>query len=480
MGKKIRERSLRLESLENRILLAVTAGIDTASATAMPPGTSAPLFATMFGDAVDPAVKPVSFAQVPDAAPAPTTGIDVETSIGITTTVPTVTEVDTVPTVSEVTRGETFYASVYVKSTDARYGVTGGYCRLDYDPTAFTAGAYIDSPIFPDLTINSGFDFSDTTQGYISAFGGVPSGISDAYGATQWALVGTQTFTADVTGIAYEFSTGVARDANGTEKYAWNFVREDYSTTYSAQVLFVTITLDVIDPDIEGVTLSDYNQTYDGAVHGITVSGTQPGDTILYSTDGSSYLTTPVEILFGSQHVYVKVQRSGYNDWLGEADISITPKQLTVTGTTVDSKTYDGTTDAAITLGAVDGVIGADDVTVTPSGAFPSADVGIYQVAVTYGLTGAAAGYYLAPAADSCAASITAADPLPDAYTLTGYSGTYDGAAHGITIEGLESGDTVQYSTNGVDYGTDAPEFFVGDVTVYVKISRANYTDWTG
>ena len=177
--------------------------------------------------------------------------------------------------------------------------------------------------------------------------------------------------------------------------------------------------------------------------------------------------------------VYVKVSRANYTDWTGSADISIAPKQLTVTGTTVASKTYDGTTDATITLGEVDGIIAGDDVTVTPSGAFPSADVGIYQVAVTYGLSGADAVYYLAPAADSCAASITAASI--EGVTITGYTGTYDGVAHGVTVSGTQPGDTILYSTDGGQtYSADAPEFLVGTETIQVKISRANHDDWIG
>ena len=160
------------------------------------------------------------------------------------------------------------------------------------------------------------------------------------------------------------------------------------------------------------------------------------------------------------------------------ADISIAPKQLTVTGTTVDSKTYDGTTDAAITLGAVDGMIAGDDVTVTPSGAFPSADVGIYQVVVTYGLTGAAAGYYLAPAADSCAASIIS-EHLDD-IVLYDYVGIYDALYHGITIDGLVTGDRVYYSTDGINYGDEPIERIIGETTVYVKVDRPNHTTWTG
>ncbi|MGI5904564.1 MAG: YDG domain-containing protein, partial [Thermoguttaceae bacterium] len=86
-------------------------------------------------------------------------------------------------------------------------------------------------------------------------------------------------------------------------------------------------------------------------------------------------------------------------------------------GTTVADKEYDGTTDATITLGTVNGIIAGDDVTVTPSGAFPAPDVGVYQVTVSYALSGAAAGYYII--GTSNVENVTIYDTLAsDGYTV--------------------------------------------------------------
>ncbi|MGI5832134.1 MAG: hypothetical protein ACOX6D_06325, partial [Thermoguttaceae bacterium] len=73
-----------------------------------------------------------------DATPTQTAAeVDVETCVGITTAIPTVTQVDVVDSITEAAVGDTIYVSVYVKSTNPAYGITGGYCSLNFDSTAF-------------------------------------------------------------------------------------------------------------------------------------------------------------------------------------------------------------------------------------------------------------------------------------------------------------------------------------------------------
>ncbi|MBQ3388678.1 MAG: hypothetical protein IJG60_05645, partial [Thermoguttaceae bacterium] len=320
-------------------------------------------------------------------------------------------------------------------------------------------------------------------------------------------------------------------------------------------------TLTITHGDIEDVVLAGYEGTYDGAEHTITVTDPSAAtDTILYSLDGETYdLTEAPAFKFGENTVYVKVSRAGYNDWTGSAKVSIGQAQLTVSGTAVASKVYDGTTDAEITLGTVSGVVGEDAVTVTASGAFESAAIGDYNVEVTYAISGDDAAYYLAPAADTVAASIVLAEVtgktvvykgaeykvselvevvpsegLSIAYsldggatwvgadtaagkdagdyeitvlcmkgadvltatvtatiapadiddvTLTGWTGDYDGEAHSITVtDPSAETDTILYSLDGETYDlTENPTFTAAGVyKVWVMVSRDNYNDWTG
>jgi|GEM_PF-4515448 len=60
--------------------------------------------------------------------------------------------------------------------------------------------------------------------------------------------------------------------------------------------------------------------------------------------------------------------------------------------------------------------------------------------------------------------------------TVDGYTGTFDGLPHSVTVSGTMSGDTVTYGTDGVTYDANIPSFTdatsaTGE-TVYVKVER--------
>ena len=66
--------------------------------------------------------------------------------------------------------------------------------------------------------------------------------------------------------------------------------------------------------------------------------------------------------------------------------------------------------------------------------------------------------------------------------TATPYSGTYDGNAHGITVESTTPGVTITYSTDGVAYTSVNPTFTdsTTEQTIYYKAEKAGYTTVTG
>ena len=499
-------------------------------------------------------------------------GVGIETCIVVTDAVPVVAQVDDPTTsvgeganvITEADVDDTIYVSVYCKSTDSAYGIQGGYCALYYSADGFTRGAYVSSSIIPNDTINDGYDYSkeNTEYGsYISAFGGNPAGMTDSYGQTQWALYGTQEFTATAAG-EYSFYNGTARNTKGNEKETWNFIREDlnqnvaYTSTsftvigdtpvtpdiegvsvegvevvydgsaYTVTVsgteegdgifysedgfvygedapaysdvgtydVFVKVTREgyndwygsadvVITPaDIEGVSVEGVEAVYDGSAYTVTVSGAEEGDTVLYSTDGEDYAAEAPTFVFGDNTVYVKVQRANYNDWDGSAAVAIAAAPISVDGASVADKDYDGTTDAAITLGEVSGVVAGDDVTVVPAGAFPDSLPGTYEVGVTYSLEGDDAGYYaVADEVIVCTATINALDI--DDVTVADVEVNFDRLPHTIEVTGLQEGDVVVYTYDGVEYDAN-PEFY-GDAdvdSVYevsVKVSRTGYNDFT-
>lgn len=67
-------------------------------------------------------------------------------------------------------------------------------------------------------------------------------------------------------------------------------------------------------------------------------------------------------------------------------------------------------------------------------------------------------------------------------YTMSDYSGIYDGQPHSISLTGLVPDDaTVTYSTDGTTFGTDNPAFInVASYPVYYSISKDNYNTSSG
>ncbi|MBR2694870.1 MAG: hypothetical protein IKE69_11730, partial [Thermoguttaceae bacterium] len=169
-----------------------------------------------------------------------------------------------------------------------------------------------------------------------------------------------------------------------------------------------------------------------------------------YSTDELSYSNA------GEYTVYVKVARNGYRDWFGDGTISISKRKITIAGTTVSSKFYDGTRSATVNLGTVAGPIEGDDVRVYGRGEFPSAEPGDYIVAVSYELLGGSASNYIAPSSDILASSIFEGSSIV-VTTLDDIVNNYDRL---ISLR-----EAIGYAREG-DTITFAPELAGGTITL--------------
>ena len=156
-----------------------------------------------------------------------------------------------------------------------------------------------------------------------------------------------------------------------------------------------TVQFDVVDKHVVTISgLEDtYTFTYNGQSQGVSADGitgtpvteepNQPFDgttlEIWYiGTSGTTYpesKTAPTNA--GSYTVTVKVPDDDPN-YMGQdtANLTIDPKLLTVTGLTADPRVYDGTVDVTLTGGALEGVIGEDDVSATmpTTGTYKSTD----------------------------------------------------------------------------------------------------------
>jgi uncharacterized repeat protein (TIGR02543 family) len=178
---------------------------------------------------------------------------------------------------------------------------------------------------------------------------------------------------------------------------------------------------------------------------------------------------------------------------------NITAKTVTVAqgGTTI-TKVYNGTTAVpSLTKGThylVNGVVSGDSVNISYTAAYDNANVGtgktinLTSVSISGGTN--SANYSIASTA-TLTGNITAATM---SYTVTPYSGTYDGSAHYATIKMTTptsasvgySGTNGTYTTYTLTAGTSTSNFSsmgrtnAGTTTIYYQITASNYTTVIG
>ena len=156
----------------------------------------------------------------------------------------------------------------------------------------------------------------------------------------------------------------------------------------------------------------------------------------------------------------------------------ITAKVITG-GFTAANKVYDGSTSAGVLSRTLSGVIGADDVSLTGgTAAFTDANVGTGKTVTLTGatLTGATATNYSLSSVNTSTANIAKANAT---IVVSGYSSTYDAAAHGATLTsatGVNSEDLSGSVILGGETFTDVP----GGTATWTFNGGTNYTDANG
>ncbi|MCT8124554.1 filamentous hemagglutinin N-terminal domain-containing protein [Alishewanella sp. BS5-314] len=227
------------------------------------------------------------------------------------------------------------------------------------------------------------------------------------------------------------------------------------------------------------VVSRDYDGTTQAQVQFSSINGVQPGEDV--TVNASAQLDSANA---GNRTATVSYSLSGSNliDFIlattsEQLQAVITPKALTISGTLVSGRAYDGTTAANISAGALQGLVGAETLGVTGSGVFDSANAGQRGVTVTYQLadgTGLAANYTLSP-------QLLAALITPKALGVSGTTiadKTFDGTATASvtvgTLQGFVDGDNVNVSASGSFADKNAGQG--KSVTVTYTLDNANYT----
>jgi filamentous hemagglutinin family protein len=141
---------------------------------------------------------------------------------------------------------------------------------------------------------------------------------------------------------------------------------------------------------------------------------------------------------------------TGGDDW-----VTITPATLFVTGTTADSRVYNGTTDATLSGATLNGVFAGDNVSLgnDTDGTFNNKNVGTNK-AVTTDMTvsGSDASNYILVQPTNLTANIT---PLGIMVDATGTNKVYDGNtidSVGLNSGGVIAGDQVSFSDTSANF----------------------------
>lgn len=209
-----------------------------------------------------------------------------------------------------------------------------------------------------------------------------------------------------------------------------------------------------------GVTLG---KTYDGAAYSLsadkfTVNG-NGALTFEYKSEDASDWSASAPVNAGDYKVRVSVAATA--EWKAAQatfDFAIAKKQLTISGTTVADKVYDGTAEATVTAGTLAGLIGNDDgsVGVTATGIFASKDVAYeldvdpQDVTVSYTLTGDLAKNYLAPVGETLRATINR-KPLSNVNLTKDYDGHGRFERTALTVEqGMIAGENIKIYVDAI------------------------------
>lgn len=210
----------------------------------------------------------------------------------------------------------------------------------------------------------------------------------------------------------------------------------------------------------DGVVLG---KTYDGEAYTLSAEAfTKNGDgaiTLEYKGAGETEWSSAAPVNAGSYEVRVSVASTA--EWKAAQatfEFTIAKKQLTISGTTVADKEYDGTVEAAVTAGTLAGLIGSDEVSVgvTATGTFASKNVAYsyyveqQDVTIAYALTGALANNYIAPVGETLQAKINP-KPLSNVHLEKVYDGHGRFARTALTTaQGIIAGESIKIYVDAI------------------------------
>ena len=216
-------------------------------------------------------------------------------------------------------------------------------------------------------------------------------------------------------------------------------------------------------PANDGVTYSGFKGSDSASSLGGSLSYTYSYSR--YGNVGNTYTITPGGLT-----------SNNYNITFAAGTLTVNQKEVGLTWSDTPL-TYNGSPQKPTATAT--GLVNGDEIGVSVTG--EQTNAGENYTATASALTGTKAGNYKLPASNTQSFSINGAS-MSDEVSATGYTGTYDAAAHNITVTAPNEA-TVKYRTTGSgDYDlTETPAFTdAGTHTVYYQVTKENYATVTG
>lgn len=269
----------------------------------------------------------------------------------------------TVGTVSKVETGQAINVDVPI-TLAGNPGITGIQLEVTY-PEGMTLTEILRGDALAGLTYTPPGDLTSNPLSFLLDDGTVDD-------ATN-GVIATLKFSVPAGVGEYNVSVSV--------KEAYNTADQDVSIDVTNGTITIT---EKPKENMTGLTFADATCTYDGTAKSIAVTGAPQGAEVAYTS--ADFDADGKAIDAGTYNIKATVTAPGYNTWEKEAVLTIEPKEVTVTGLVAADKTYDGTTDAAISGGELSGKVEGDDLGVMEyptAGTFASKDAG-NNIAVTF------------------------------------------------------------------------------------------------
>jgi predicted RNA-binding protein with TRAM domain len=404
---------------------------------------------------------------------------------------------------------------VYDRTTAATATGTAALSGVESGDTVTLEG----TPTFTFVSANVGTGISITTTGY--TLGGAQAG---NYSLTQPTLTANITVkgltVTGLTGVNKVYNRTTSATATGTAALSgvesgdlvslegtptFTFASANVGTGISitttdytlggAQADNYFLTQPTLSANItaKGLTITGVtaaNKVYDGNTTATlntgsaALTGVESGDTVTLSSGSATGAFDSKTVANGKTVTTSGFALSGtdngnYSLTQPTTTANITALGLTVTGASVTSKVYDGTTTATVTGATLSGVVSGDTVNLTggTSGTFASADVGTgISVTTSMGISGTDSGNY-SISQPTLTGNITQATQT---ITFNALANVNAGTTNGLTAT-ASSGLTISYTSSNTNVasisGTNAIANAAGVTTITAsQAGNSNYS----